>query len=78
MILKLLDGGQWSTSASRKASHCYDPIHGWAHRVTRIREVGGGKWMMTMHGMFWGLPARLSCRRHRRSRAHRQPLALHS
>ncbi|HPO74022.1 MAG TPA: hypothetical protein PLJ31_14820 [Armatimonadota bacterium] len=56
VILKLLDGGQWSTFRIPKASHCYDPIHGWYTEWPRIREVGGGKWMMTMHGMFWDFP----------------------
>ena len=56
VILKLLDGGRWSTFRLPKASHCYDPIHGWYTEWPRIREVGGGKWMMTMHGMLWDFP----------------------
>lgn len=56
LILKLLDGGKWYTFRLPKASHCYDPKHGWYTEWPRIREVGAGQWMMTMHGMLWDFP----------------------
>jgi len=55
-ILKLLDGGRWRTFRLPKASHCFDPAHGWYTEWPRIREVGGGKWMMDLHGMFFDFP----------------------
>jgi len=57
LILKLLDGGKWSTFRLPKASHAYDPRHGWYTEWPRIREVAPGKLMMTMHGMFFDFPA---------------------
>lgn len=53
VILKLLDGGNWYTFRLPKASHCYDPRHGWYTEWPRIREVGGGRWLLDMHGMFY-------------------------
>ena len=58
LILKLLDGGAWSTFRLPKASHTYDPRHGWYTEWPRIREVSPGRLMMTMHGMFYDFPAR--------------------
>jgi hypothetical protein len=57
LILKLLDGGKWSTFRLPKASHANDPRHGWYTEWPRIREVAPGKLMMTMHGMFFDFPA---------------------
>jgi len=53
VILKLLDGGVWSTFRLPKATHTYDPRHGWYTEWPRIREVVPGRWMMDMHGMFY-------------------------
>ncbi len=55
-ILKLLDGGAWRTFRLPKASYCFDPAHGWYTEWPRIREVGGGQWMMDLHGMFYDFP----------------------
>ena len=56
VILKLLDAGQWHMFRLPKASHCYDPAHGWYTEWPRIRDVGDGKLMMDMHGMFYDFP----------------------
>lgn len=55
-ILKLLDGGKWHTFRVPKASHTFDPAHGWYTEWPRIREVGGGKWIMDLHGTFFDFP----------------------
>jgi len=57
VILKLLDGGEWYTFRLPKASHTHDAGHGWYTEWPRIREIGGGRRLMTMHGMFWDFPA---------------------
>ena len=56
VILKLLDGGKWSTFRMPKASHAFDPTHGWFTEWPRIREVAPGQAIMTMHGMLWNFP----------------------
>ena len=56
VILKLLDGGKWSTFRMPKASHAFDARHGWFTEWPRIREVAPGQAIMTMHGMLWNFP----------------------
>ncbi len=56
VLLKLLDGGQWSRFRLPKASHAMDPIHGWYTEWPRIREVGDGRYLMTMHHMLFEFP----------------------
>ncbi|OPZ10144.1 MAG: hypothetical protein BWZ10_02467 [candidate division BRC1 bacterium ADurb.BinA364] len=56
MILKLLDRGEWSSFRLPKASHAYDPAHGWYTEWPRIRETGQGRMLMDMHGMFYDFP----------------------
>lgn len=56
VILKLLDSGVWSTYRLPKATHTYDPRHGWYTEWPRIREVADGRWMMDMSGMFYDFP----------------------
>jgi hypothetical protein len=55
-ILKLLDAGTWHTFRLPKASHSYDPAHGWYTEWPRIREVTDGTWLMDLHGMFYDFP----------------------
>ena len=43
-----------------KASHTYDGAHGWHTEWPRIREIGSGPLLMTMHGMFWSFPRSFS------------------
>ncbi len=57
VLLMLLDGGQWRRFRLPKASHCYDPRHGWYTEWPRIREAAPGKLMMDVHGMFYDFPA---------------------
>jgi len=63
VILKLLDGGAWSAFRLPKASHCFDPAHGWYTEWPRIREVAPGRLMMDMHHMFFDFPKTFSAKR---------------
>lgn len=63
VILKLLDGGTWSTFRLPKASHSYDPRHGWFTEWPRIREVAPEKPMMVMHGTLFDFPPSFSAGR---------------
>jgi len=56
VILKLLDHGRWHTFRMPKASHCFDPAHGWYTEWPRIREAAPGRLLMDMHGMFYDFP----------------------
>ena len=60
LILMLLDGGKWRTFRLPKASHCYDGAHGWNTEWPRIRDIGEGALLMTMHGSFWKFPRSFS------------------
>lgn len=60
ILLMLRDGGKWHRFRLPKASHTYDPRHGWYTEWPRIRDVGGGHWLMTMHGMLWSFPPTFS------------------
>ena len=60
VILKLLDGGQWSTFRVPKASHTFDPKHGWYTEWPRIREFAPGQYLMVMHGMMFDFPKTFS------------------
>ena len=55
-ILKLLDAGKWYTFRMPKASHAFDPKHGWYTEWPRIRRISAGRLMMDMHGMFYDFP----------------------
>jgi hypothetical protein len=58
--LKLLDGGEWRTFLLPKAAHNNDPQHGWFTEWPRIRDIGNGRMMMDMHGMFYEFPKTFS------------------
>lgn len=73
VILKLLDGGEWYTYRLPKASHTFDPRHGWFTEWPRIREIGNGKMMMVMHGMMFDFPMTFS----RKNSAGMRPVASH-
>ena len=60
VILKLLDGGQWSTFRVPKGDYAFDPKHGWFTEWPRIREVTGGKFLMVMHGQMFDFPPTFS------------------
>ena len=58
LILKVLKDGQWQTFRLPKSDYSYDPKHGWYTEWPRIREVGGARYLMNMHGgWFEFLPA---------------------
>ncbi len=58
--LKLLQDGVWYTYLLPKAAHNNDPNHGWFTEWPRIREIGDGRMMMDMHGMFYAFPQSFS------------------
>lgn len=60
LILQVLDGGKWTSFRLPKSSHSYDGAHGWNTEWPRIRDVGQGDYVMTMHGMFWKFPGDFS------------------
>ena len=60
LILKLLDGGTWSNYRLPKASHAFDPKHGYYTEWPRIREIAPGRLMMAMHGMLFDFPKTFS------------------
>jgi len=63
LILMVLDGGAWHAFRLPKVSHAYDGAHGWNTEWPRIREVGDGDLLMTMHGAFWRFPREFSAAR---------------
>jgi hypothetical protein len=71
--LKLLDGGKWSTFLLPKATHNNDPKHGWYTEWPRIREIGEGRLVMDMHGMFFDFPKTFSAA----NTAGLRPIASH-
>jgi len=60
LILQVLDAGKWHSFRLPKGSHSYDGAHGWNTEWPRIREIGGGEFLMTMHGTFWKFPKTFS------------------
>lgn len=58
--LKVRENGQWQTFLLPKAAYNNDPSHGWFTEWPRIREIGNGKFMMDMHGMFYDFPGSFS------------------
>ncbi|HQK94773.1 MAG TPA: hypothetical protein PLD23_14785 [Armatimonadota bacterium] len=57
VVLKLLDGGEWHTFRLPKASHSFDPDHGWYTEWPRIREIAPGRPMLCMHGGMFDFPS---------------------
>ena len=56
VILQLLDGGSWHSFRMPKASHTFDPTHGWFTEWPRIREIAPGHPIMCMHGQMFDFP----------------------
>ncbi|MCX7819089.1 MAG: hypothetical protein N2652_07785 [Kiritimatiellae bacterium] len=73
VLLYLLDQGRWSCFRLPKGSFTYDPRHGWFTEWPRIREIGRGRWMMTMHGQMFDFPPTFCSRR----TAGLRPIATH-
>lgn len=63
LILMVLERGTWHSFRVPKVSHSYDGAHGWNTEWPRIREVGDGDLLMTMHGAFWRFPREFSASR---------------
>ena len=62
VILMLFDEGKWHSYRLPKGSHSYDGAHGWNTEWPRIREIGQGNLLATMHGTFWRFPRSFSKR----------------
>ncbi len=60
VILALLENKEWHYYRLPKGSHSYDGAHGWNTEWPRIREIGDGKFLATMHGTFWDFPGNFS------------------
>jgi len=60
LILKLLDGGQWSTFRLPKGSHAFDAKHGWYTEWPRIRDLDDGQFMAVLHGQMFDFPGTFS------------------
>ena len=63
LILMVLESGTWHSFRLPKVSHSYNGAHGWNTEWPRIREVGDGDLLMTMHGAFWRFPREFSAKR---------------
>ena len=63
VILMLFDEGKWHSYRLPKGSHSYDGAHGWNTEWPRIREIGQGNLLATLHGTFWRFPRSFSKRR---------------
>lgn len=60
VMLELLDHGTWKHFRVPKASHAFDPRHGWFTEWPRIRETIPGKFMMVMHATLFDFPKTFS------------------
>lgn len=56
LLLMALHRGEWTSYRLPKPSHSYDGSHGWNTEWPRIRDIGEGDLLMTMHGAFWRFP----------------------
>ena len=56
----MLDGGKWSQFRLPISDFTYMPKHGWYTEWPRIREVGGTKMLMNMHGGWFDFPRSFS------------------
>lgn len=56
LILKVLDRGAWHTYRYPKSTYTHEPDHGWYTEWPRIREVGGGKYLLNFPSMFYEFP----------------------
>lgn len=73
VLLYVLDAGRWNRFRLPKASFTYDPTHGWFTEWPRIREIGRGRWLMTMHGQMFDFPPTMSATQS----AGLRPIATH-
>jgi hypothetical protein len=54
--LQVMENEQFHTYLLPKGCLNNDAAHGWFTEWPRIREIGGGKYMMDMHGLFFDFP----------------------
>ena len=73
VLLKLRDQGEWYSYRLPKASHTFDPRHGWFTEWPRIRGIEGEDMMMVMHGSFFHFPRSFS----RKNSSGIHPIATH-
>ena len=74
VLLKLLDGGRWSTYRLPIGCYSYIASHGWYTEWPRIRQVGPeGEYLMNMHGLWYDFPAGFSAA----DTARLRPIASH-
>ncbi len=60
VMLELLDQGTWKEFRVPKASHAFDPRHGWFTEWPRIRETLSGQFLMVMHATLFDFPKTFS------------------
>lgn len=73
VLLKVLEDGRWFSYRLPKASHTFDPTHGWYTEWPRIRQIGTGRYMMVMHGTMFDFPSTFSAS----NTAGIQPMSTH-
>ena len=73
VLLMLLDNGKWYRYRLPKATNTYDYWQGHYTEWPRIREVGGGTYLMDVHGMYYEFPSTFS----KQNTAGIQPLSSH-
>ena len=56
VILKVRYRGAWHDYRLPKASYTHDADHGWFTEWPRIREIGGARYLLDFHGMFFDFP----------------------
>jgi hypothetical protein len=60
VLLNVRDTGKWQTFRLPIADFSYFASHGWYTEWPRIREVGGGKFLMNIHGGWYDFPKSFS------------------
>ena len=61
LMLKLLDGGKWTTYRLPIADFSYVASHGWYTEWPRIRQIGpDGEYLMNIHGGWFNFPGSFS------------------
>ncbi|NOY81549.1 MAG: hypothetical protein GXP31_11180 [Kiritimatiellaeota bacterium] len=57
VLLRVLDRGRWQAFRLPFGSYCFVAQHGWFTEWPRIRDVGDGRVLMNMHGLWYDFPA---------------------
>ncbi|MBM4034283.1 MAG: hypothetical protein FJ291_21260 [Planctomycetes bacterium] len=56
LLLRVLDKGAWHVYRFPKSTYTHEPQHGWYTEWPRIREVGGGRYLLDFPSMFYHFP----------------------